>query len=79
MDLNTTAHCVATTAPDEPRARLSLTLHALASSRWIAVHLHGQEKWQTLQHATADGDARRYPILAVLEQKQVPIHVYWSA
>ncbi|MEX0374185.1 6-phosphogluconolactonase [Spiribacter pallidus] len=79
LDPDTEAHCVATRAPDAPYDRLSLTLHTLTSSRWIALHISGQEKWQTLQSGIRAGDPQRFPVLAVLSQKKVPTHVYWSA
>ncbi|MEX0386349.1 6-phosphogluconolactonase [Spiribacter onubensis] len=78
LDTTTDARCVATQAPDEPRERLTLTLNTLLQSRWIALHVTGAQKWATLQAAVASDDPRQYPVHALLNQRHVPVHVYYS-
>ena len=78
LDADTDTRCVATQAPDAPRARLSLTLNTLLQSRWIALHVTGAAKWATLQAAVASADAHAYPVQALLDQRQVPVHVYYA-
>lgn len=78
LDLQREACCQAITAPAEPPERLTLTLATLLDSRWIALHVTGQAKWQTLARALEAGDPMRYPVAALFRQRRVPVHVYWS-
>ncbi|MBS3785406.1 MAG: 6-phosphogluconolactonase [Gammaproteobacteria bacterium] len=78
LDLQTEARCATTTAPTAPQARITLTLATLLHSRWIGLHVTGQEKWHTLETAIESEDVLSYPVLALLTQRQVPVHVYWS-
>ena len=78
LDAATDARCVATHAPDEPHERLTLTLNTLLQSCWIALHVTGVKKWSTLQAAVASGDPYQYPVHALLNQRHVPVHVYYS-
>lgn len=78
LDPQTEARCATTTAPAAPHERLTLTLATLLHSRWIGLHVTGQEKWQTLQAAIESEDEMTYPVLGLLNQRQVPVHVYWS-
>ncbi|MDR9433278.1 MAG: 6-phosphogluconolactonase [Spiribacter sp.] len=78
LDLKTQARCLTTTAPEPPRQRLSLTLATLLDSRWMALLLSGQKKCQVLTQAITSKDSQRFPVQAILDQKKVPIHVYWS-
>lgn len=78
LSQDTEARCATTCAPSEPHARLSLTLATLLESRWIALHLSGAAKWDAIQNAAAADDARQYPVQALLAQRRVPVHVYWS-
>lgn len=72
------ARCQAITAPADPPERLTLTLAALLDSRWIALHVTGREKWQTLATALTEDDPQRHPVAALFRQRRVPVHVYWS-
>jgi len=78
LNLQAEAPCATTTAPTPPQARISLTLATLLQSRWIGLHISGQEKWDTLQKAVASSNPLEYPVFALLQQQQVPVHVYWS-
>lgn len=70
--------CVAMEAPSPPTQRMSLTLHALLSSREIVLMLQGESKWRVFQEASAGTDAMAMPVRAVLNQDKVPVHVFWS-
>ena len=78
LDPATDSRCVATRAPDEPHERLTLTLNTLLQSRWIALHVTGAAKWATLRKAVDSGDPRQFPVHALLNQRHVPVHVYYS-
>lgn len=78
LNLQTEARCATTMVPSAPHSRITLTLATLLQSRWIGLHVTGQEKWNTLQAAIASADPLMYPVFALLEQRQVPVHVYWS-
>jgi len=78
LALDTEACCQAITAPVEPPERLTLTLATLLDSRWIALHVTGREKWQTLATAIATDAPERHPVAALFRQRRVPVHVYWS-
>src|ERR1039458_9138632 len=47
LDLSQPPGCVAMTAPEPPRARMSLNMRALLDSRRIAVLIVGNAKWAT--------------------------------
>jgi len=79
LSTTTEARCVVTRAPDPPHDRLSLTLMTLLQSRWIALHVTGAQKWDTLEQAVTAADPERYPVYALLHQRRVPVHVYYSA
>jgi len=73
------SRCVVSRAPDAPHERLSLTLMTLLQSRWIALQINGARKWATLEQAVATADPIRYPVHALLNQRQVPVHVFHAA
>lgn len=74
----TESRCVLTQSPQPPHERLSLTLMTLLQSRWIALHVSSAEKWATLEAAVASADPQRFPVHALLDQRWVPVHVYYS-
>lgn len=78
LDVNQPPTCVATTAPVEPRARISLNLSALLQTRHIALMLVGDAKWATYQRARQDGPELEMPVRALLRQRGVPVSVYWA-
>jgi 6-phosphogluconolactonase len=70
--------CVAINALVAPHARLSLNLAALLDARRIVVHVEGDAKWAVYQRARTPGTAAELPVRAVLQQKEVPVDVYWA-
>jgi 6-phosphogluconolactonase len=78
LDLAQPPGCVAMTAPEPPRARISLNLRALLDSRRIAILIVGNAKWATFERARVRGPAVDMPVRALLQQQNVPVSVYWS-
>lgn len=70
---------VASTAPVEPRSRLSLTLAALLDTDMLALHVTGYVKLETLRRASTPGSALDLPVRALLRQGRVPLEIYHSA
>lgn len=70
--------CVAINALVAPHARVSLNLAALLDARRIVVHIEGDAKWAVYQRARTPGTAAELPVRAVLQQKEVPVDVYWA-
>lgn len=70
--------CIAVNALAAPHARISLNLAALLDARRIVLHIEGDEKWAVYQRARTPGTAAELPVRAVLQQKEVPVDVYWS-
>ena len=70
--------CIAVNALVAPHARVSMNLAALLDSRRIVVHIEGDEKWAVYQRARTPGTPAELPIRAILQQKEVPVDVYWS-
>jgi 6-phosphogluconolactonase len=71
--------CVAVNALAAPHARVSLNLAALLDSRRIVLHIEGDAKWAVYQRARAPGTAAELPVRAILQQKEVPVDVFWAA
>ncbi|HEV8334121.1 MAG TPA: 6-phosphogluconolactonase [Steroidobacteraceae bacterium] len=70
--------CIAVNALVAPHARVSLNLAALLDARRIVLHIEGDKKWEVYQRARTPGTAAEMPVRAVLQQKEVPVDVYWS-
>lgn len=77
LDSATPPGCVAVNALTAPHARVSLNLAALLDSRRIVLHIEGDAKWQVYQRARAAGSTAEMPVRAILQQKEVPVDVYW--
>jgi 6-phosphogluconolactonase len=71
--------CIAINALVAPHARVSLNLAALLDSRRIVLHIEGDTKWQVYQRARTPGTTAELPVRAILQQKEVPVDVYWSS
>ncbi|MET0985031.1 MAG: 6-phosphogluconolactonase [Steroidobacteraceae bacterium] len=70
--------CVAMNSLTAPHARISFNLAAILDSRRIVLHIEGEEKWAVWQRARAGGSSTELPIRALLQQKTVPVDVYWA-
>jgi 6-phosphogluconolactonase len=74
-----TSHRLAVVHPrSAPHARITLTLPAVLSSRWIALQVQGEEKVKVLGRVAASADAGRWPIAAILSQSEVPLDIYYT-
>lgn len=73
------ARCLAIAAPAPPNVplpRVSLTRKALMDARQIIVHITGEDKLELLHQALLPGAVEEYPIRAVLQQHEVPCHIF---
>lgn len=70
--------CVGVRGDKPPRERITLSAPTLLASRWIALHVVGTGKWEALERAAAPGPIADCPVRAILNQRRVPVHVYWS-
>lgn len=81
LSLDNQARCIAVRPPSTEIARISLTLSMLLTAKSIYLLIVGKDKLETLEnaieqmHASADDEL---PIVSVLRQTQVPVHIYWS-
>jgi 6-phosphogluconolactonase len=78
LDRTAAAGCVAINALTAPHARISLNLSALLDARRVVLHIEGDSKWQVYQRARMPGAVAELPVRAVLQQKEVPVDVYWA-
>jgi 6-phosphogluconolactonase len=78
LDPSAAPGCIAVNALAAPHARVTLNLAALLAARRIILHIEGTAKWQVYHRARAAGSANELPIRAVLQQREVPVDVYWS-
>lgn len=56
--------------------RLTLTLPAIIDAEFIALHIEGAEKADTLARATEDGST--LPIRRVIDAAHRPVEIYWA-
>jgi 6-phosphogluconolactonase len=78
LDPGASPACIAVNALVAPHARVSLNLPALLDARRIVLHIEGDAKWAVYQRARTPGAAAELPVRAVLQQKEVPVDVYWA-
>jgi len=78
LDTTEAPGCVAINALTTPHARVSLNLSALLQARRIILHIEGDAKWQVYQRARAPGPVAEMPVRAILQQREVPVDVYWA-
>jgi 6-phosphogluconolactonase len=78
LDRSAPAGCIAINSLTAPHARLSLNLAALLDSRRIILHIEGEPKWQVYQRAKSVGPVAELPVRSVLQQKEVPVDIYWA-
>jgi 6-phosphogluconolactonase len=57
--------------------RMTLTRSALCSARRLLLYFTGAEKWQVYQAALHCHDWHRLPVAALLQQEQVPLHIFY--
>jgi 6-phosphogluconolactonase len=64
------------TAPEAGEPRLTLTFPVLAAADYLALHIEGPDKRQTLDRALAEGPVEDMPVRAFL-RAEVPVTLYW--
>lgn len=78
LDTTREALCAAVRPQTAPHPRMSLSLRALQSSRWLILPLQGESKLHTYRQALEDGPVELMPVRAVLRQTKAPIEVWIS-
>jgi 6-phosphogluconolactonase len=58
--------------------RITLTMPMLMTGRFIAVHIEGQNKWETISRALDSDNDDYLPIRHVLDHKEVAKNIFWS-
>ena len=66
------------TAPGAEELRHTLTMPSIANARFLALHIEGIDKRNTLVDATEDGDADDMPIRHIIRNDDAQMHVYWA-
>ncbi|MEX0603726.1 MAG: 6-phosphogluconolactonase [Marinobacter sp.] len=70
------AKCIALTPASQPQRRVSLTFSALRAASFVALHIKGDDKLETLKKAVGNlDDVRAMPVRAFFRQS---ISVFWS-
>jgi 6-phosphogluconolactonase len=64
-------------APDHPQARISLNLPALLQTRRLFLLVTGQSKRDLLEAASRARETR-WPVSALLAQRQRAVEIYWA-
>lgn len=77
LDATAPPGCIAVNALTAPHARLSLNLAALLDCRRVVLHIEGEKKWQVYLRARTPGSVAELPVRAILQQREVPVDVYW--
>lgn len=65
--------------PYAPYPRMTQTLAALVNTRRLILHITGVKKQALYEEALKPGSCLTLPIRAIVQQKQVPLEVYWAA
>ncbi len=78
VDMDSGRLCASITPPDAPHERITLTLPALLSSRWIFLLISGEEKMKVLKRALGPGRPEEMPIRYVLNGAGRPVELFWA-
>jgi len=78
LDMASEKICTSVSPPAAPHDRMTLTLPALLNSRRIFVHIVGEKKRQVYETAIAGESPEDMPIRAILNQKRVPVTIWWA-
>ncbi|MEM1153985.1 MAG: 6-phosphogluconolactonase [Pseudomonadota bacterium] len=74
LDPDNPAQIAETTPPAAPHRRITQTLSALIASQELVIHITGQDKLGVLMSAQQEAN----PIATVLDQKLVPVSIWWA-
>jgi 6-phosphogluconolactonase len=78
MDMNGAAHVSTMRAPAAEEPRLTLTLPVILGSRFLALHIEGDEKRAAYEKACEPGPVWEMPIRAVIRNAGERLEVYWA-
>lgn len=78
LDTDREALCAALRPSTAPHPRMSLTLRALQTSRWLVLPLQGEAKMRTYRKALAPGPVEEMPVRAILRQRVTPFELWIS-
>ncbi len=78
QDLVTSIVAKPSAVTGEELERMTLTAHAIKSSKKVVLALTGADKLDVLKEALAGDDIAAMPIRAILLQDQVDVDVYWA-
>lgn len=78
LDMNARRHVLAIEAPGAGEPRLTLTLKALLEARFIALHIEGAEKRETLDKALRAGSELDMPVRAVINRAGDRLQIFWA-
>lgn len=76
--LNTDDMVCATTATVEPKERITLSRSYLLSSKHLILHIEGREKKEVFEKASDSNDEKSMPIVAMMQQKEPLLEVYYA-
>ena len=78
LDLDGHARVLTMRAPGAGESRITLSLPTLLETRALYLLITGEKKRDLLTDARLGlGEAKNYPVRAVLTQQRVPVAVYW--
>ncbi|MFC5742307.1 6-phosphogluconolactonase [Dyella tabacisoli] len=78
LDLHSSVRVLPMRAHGAGEPRITFTLPALLQTHALYLHIEGEAKRDLLANTRLGiGEARNYPVRAVLEQSRVPVSVYW--
>lgn len=78
LDMNSGRTAIAVTPPAAPHQRMSLTLPSLLNSQQIILHINGAAKQEVLRAAQVGDDITELPIRGILNQRLVPLSIFWA-
>lgn len=76
--LNTKDLCCATTASVEPKERMTLSRLFLLGANTLILHIEGKKKKEIFLNATDSDDTNMMPIIAMMQQTNPLLEVYYA-
>jgi len=76
--LSTKKLVCATTATVEPKERITLSRSYLVSTTHLFLHIEGKEKKEVFTRASKSDDVSSMPIIAMMQQKEPLLEVYYA-
>ena len=77
LDIVGKERLITMTAPNYPEKRITFTLPTLLDSKFVALHIEGDDKMKALDAAQKPGPVPEMPIRAFLKARE-PVVLYWS-